>query len=209
LGFFQKPRDRRGDLRSHLGIVSMARAGAHLAKPPPRRPVVPQQALSVSGPDQIGKRHPVDFVWRSRGFLEITFEHLVGQLIGELEALDQPIADLLVSRLALVTLEALAKPPYGVAQRCDVKAHRALLSRIDSDNRYPDRVRQRIPARFSGGYGAEYISLNLPTYTALHSAAIARRSPRCCSQRSTRSFVSFSWTPFCERRRRRVRKIDA
>src|ERR1700730_40222 len=116
----------------------MAPAGAHLAEPPPNRPVAPQQALSISGPDQIGKRHPVDFVRRSRGFLEITFEHLVGQLIGELEALDQFIADLLVSRLALVTLEALAKPPYGVAQGCGVKAHPALLYRLLSDDRYPD-----------------------------------------------------------------------
>ena len=38
------------------------------------------------------------------------------EFIGELEALDQPVADLLVPRLALVTGEALAKGPYGIAE---------------------------------------------------------------------------------------------
>ena len=33
-----------------------------------------------------------------------------------------------------------------------------------------------------------------------------RRRPRRCRQRSIQSLVSFSWTPFCDRRRRSVRK---
>jgi hypothetical protein len=48
----------------------------------------------------------------------------VGQLIGELEALDQPVANLFVRRLALVAGEALAKTPYGVAERGGVELHR-------------------------------------------------------------------------------------
>src|SRR5207249_2904921 len=78
----------------------------------PDGPVPPQQALSASGPDQIGKGHPLDFVGRSRAFLEIPPEHLVAELIGELEALDEPIADLLVPRLTLATGEGLAKAPH-------------------------------------------------------------------------------------------------
>src|SRR5438445_13290943 len=57
LGFFEESRDSGGNLRSHLGIVSVARAGAHFAKAPPSRPVAPQQALSVAGSAQVGKRH--------------------------------------------------------------------------------------------------------------------------------------------------------
>jgi len=62
----------------------------------------------VSGPDQIGKGHPLDFIGRGRGLLEIPSKHLVAELIGELEALDQPVANLLVRRLALATAEPLA-----------------------------------------------------------------------------------------------------
>ena len=41
----------------------------------------------------------------------------MAELIGELEALDQPVAKLLVRRLALMTREALTKAPHGVAKR--------------------------------------------------------------------------------------------
>src|SRR5437667_1725166 len=111
LGFFQERRNRGGDLRSDLVIVSMARAGAHFAKASPSRPVAPQQALSVAGPDQIGKRHPLDFVGGSRDYLEVPTEHPVAELIGELESLYRPVAKLLVRRLALATGKALAKAP--------------------------------------------------------------------------------------------------
>src|ERR1700746_2171795 len=35
---------------------------------------------------------------------------------------------------------------------------------------------------------------------------MAGRSPKCCRQRATESLVGFSWTPFCDSRRRKVRK---
>src|SRR5580693_3975119 len=67
-------------------------------------------------------------------------------------------------------------------------------------------VALRSPARHHRppvNLGAEYTIANL---RLLYSAATAGRSPRCCRQRSTHSLVSFSCTPFCDRRRRRVRK---
>jgi hypothetical protein len=79
--------------------------------------------LSVSGPDQIGNGHPLDFVGRSRGFLEITPKHLVAELVSELEALDQPVPNLLVRSLPLVAGEALAKTPHSIAKRGDVQLH--------------------------------------------------------------------------------------
>src|SRR5690242_6654998 len=107
----------------------MARAGAHFAKPPPDRPVAPQQALSIRGPDEIGKRRPLNVVGRSRGFFEIPFEHFVTELIGEREALDQPVANLLIRRLALVAGEALAKAPHRAAERGGVELHRRSASK--------------------------------------------------------------------------------
>src|SRR5439155_21105597 len=47
------------------------------------------------------------------------------ELIRELEALDQPVADLLVRRLALATGEALAKAPHGIAERGRIEFHRS------------------------------------------------------------------------------------
>jgi hypothetical protein len=52
-----------------------------------------------------------------------TSEHPLAEFTSELEALDQPVADLLVPRLALVTGEALAKAPYGIAEWGCVELH--------------------------------------------------------------------------------------
>src|SRR5271157_870194 len=124
LGFFQECRDRGGDLRRRFDIVSVACPSAHLPKAPPSRPGAPQQALSVSGADQIGKGQTINFVGRSRGFLEIPSQHLVAKLIGEFEALDQPVAKLLIRRLVLGPGETLAKAPHRIAERGDVELHR-------------------------------------------------------------------------------------
>jgi hypothetical protein len=47
----------------------------------------------------------------------------MAEFISELEALDQTVANLLVSRLALVTSEALAEAPYGIAERGCIELH--------------------------------------------------------------------------------------
>jgi hypothetical protein len=44
----------------------------------------------------------------------------VAQLIGELEALDQAIAQLLIGWLAQMARETLAQAVNGIAERCDV-----------------------------------------------------------------------------------------
>ena len=54
----------------------------------------------------------------------------MAELIGELEALYQPVANLLVRRLALGTGEALAKAPHSIAERGGVELHRTPLSSI-------------------------------------------------------------------------------
>jgi hypothetical protein len=47
----------------------------------------------------------------------------MAELIGELEALDQPVANLLVGRLALATEEPLAKASHSIAERGGVELH--------------------------------------------------------------------------------------
>src|ERR1700746_1408783 len=101
----------------------MTRAGPHLAKAPPNRPVAPQQALGICGPDQIRKGHPLNVGGRRRALLEITSQHLMGKLIGDLEPLDQPVANLVVRRLALIAGDAFAEAPHSIAERGGIELH--------------------------------------------------------------------------------------
>src|SRR6516164_2978890 len=43
----------------------------HFAKAPPGRPVLAEQAVGVSGSDQIGERHPLEFIGNRSGFLQV------------------------------------------------------------------------------------------------------------------------------------------
>ena len=123
LGLLEKRGDRGDDLRCYADIVSVSGPGAHFAKAPPSRPIASQQSLGVSGPDQIGKGHPIDFVGRRCDFFEIPPEHFMAEFIGELEALDQSLPNLLIARFPLVAGEAFTKALHGVAERGGIELH--------------------------------------------------------------------------------------
>src|SRR5437868_13024116 len=59
--------------------------------------------LRFARSNQVGEWHAFDLIRRRRVFLDIALQRPMAQLIGELEALDQSVAHLLILRLALVT----------------------------------------------------------------------------------------------------------
>jgi len=123
LGLLEKRRDRGDNLGCYADIVSVSGPGAHFAKAPPSRPIASQQSLGISGPDQICEGHPVDFVGRRCDFFEIPPEHFMAEFIGELEALDQSLPNLLIARFPLVAGEAFTKALHGVAERGGIELH--------------------------------------------------------------------------------------
>src|SRR5487761_1135120 len=116
-GLLEKCRNCRDDKGGYGAIIGMARARSHFAKTAPIGPAAAQQPLSRSSADKIGERHALDPLRGGCNFFEIAPEHSVAELIGDLEALDQPVAYLLIHRLALMSNEALTKPARRVAKR--------------------------------------------------------------------------------------------
>jgi len=51
--------------------------------------------LFVAGADEVLECAKVEFFWLGGCFFEVTFEHFVAEFVGELEALDHRVAQLL------------------------------------------------------------------------------------------------------------------
>ena len=109
--FRQELRDGGNDRKRRFRIVGMAGAGAQVAEAPPDGPVRAQQAPRIAGADQVGEGEGFDFVRIGRGVLQATLEGAVGKFIGELEALDQTVADLFVRGVLLYTGQEVL--PFG------------------------------------------------------------------------------------------------
>ncbi len=153
------------------------------------------------------RRHPENIdravlvrVFRVGAFAALRVELGVFRLerVGNVFEKNQPEHDMLVlGRIHIVAQRVGRSPQLGLeAERCAVTVGVVCAVRFYV-------VRRAIAAPCQPVARGGYITLNL---RLLYSAAIAGRSPKCCRQRSTHSFVSFSWAPFCDRRRRRVRK---
>jgi len=90
-------------------IVSVTCLTAHLSVNPPHRPVAKQQTLLISRSDQIGKRHPIELIWRGGDRLKMALQHLVADFVGELEPLNQAITNLRIRDVALITDQSLVQ----------------------------------------------------------------------------------------------------
>ena len=88
-----------------------------------RGPVAKQQPLFVSRPDKLLKRHLIVCLRRGRDVSEEASEHPMAELISELEALDQAVAELIIRGFPSMTLKPFAKARNGICQRADVEFH--------------------------------------------------------------------------------------
>src|SRR5665213_4534812 len=78
----------------------MAGTRAHFAIAAPSLPVAAQQSQRVRGADQVRERQASHFLGRGRGLHQVAPEHPVAQFVGEFEALNEPVAKLLIARHA-------------------------------------------------------------------------------------------------------------
>ena len=90
-------------------VISVTCLTAHLSVNPPHRPVAKQQTLLISRSDQIGKRHPIELIWRGGDRLKMALQHLVADFVGEFKPLNQAITDLRIGGVALVADQTLAQ----------------------------------------------------------------------------------------------------
>ena len=107
----------------------MAGPGPHVPISPPVRPASQQQILLVGGADQVLEAHPVDLLGRGGGGLQEALQRLVTDFVGELEALDQAVADLLVMDVLPITGQTRFQAGDGLLQEGKVDgsfAHAAL-----------------------------------------------------------------------------------
>jgi hypothetical protein len=109
-----------GNFRDHLPrdgfVVGVAGLGSQFAEPPPGGPGTAQQTLLVAGTDQIVEVRRIELQGVCRTLFELSLEHSVGQLIGEFEALDQPVTNLGVGRVAQMADQPLAEPIHRLGQ---------------------------------------------------------------------------------------------
>ena len=114
---------------SRLGVVCVRRSRANIAEMPPRRPLSAKQALRIAGADQLREGHPCDLLRGWRAFLQIAPQRFMAQLVGEFEALDQPVAQLLVLRLGSVARKRFPQPGGRVGERGEVQRHGSIRLR--------------------------------------------------------------------------------
>jgi hypothetical protein len=108
LGLSQKRRNAVRNLSGNVGVIRVARFGAGVAIPMPGRPIAKQQPLLVSRADQILEGHPIYLVRRRSALPDEAPKHTMAQFIGELEPLDESIAQLVVPRLAPMASQTFA-----------------------------------------------------------------------------------------------------
>src|SRR5258708_3004560 len=80
-GFLQEGGDFGDGGGGRIRIVCMRRPRANVAEMPPGRPLRSQQALSVAGADELGKRHARRFLRRGRPLLQVSPQCLVSHLV--------------------------------------------------------------------------------------------------------------------------------
>src|SRR5215472_8187097 len=127
LGLREKRRNLAHDLCGGVGVVSVRCPCTDVAKLPPYGPFRSQQAPLIAGACKFGEGHPCGVFRRRQNLLQIPPEHFMTELIGELEALDQPVAQLLVLRLGSVPRQPFAQSLHGIAERRNIERHRASL----------------------------------------------------------------------------------
>ncbi len=96
------PRRSRGRFRRH-------RCGccARASRPTAARLICQKQPLFVAGADEVGERELVDTVGRGRGFAPKAPQRAVTEFVGELEALDQAVTQVVVIGEVSMALEAV------------------------------------------------------------------------------------------------------